>query len=79
MRDAKARAVFGAPSGTVQLKSAFVDEQTTDLQLALDLADVEVKYAADMVDERSSTRSSLQTRAKLALESLRLAGYGGGA
>ncbi len=79
LRKAKVKATFGAPREfTVQMKSAFVDRETDAEQFAYDLADAEVRYTADLVDERSSTRSSLQTRAKLALEAMRLAGFGGG-
>ncbi|MFC9768816.1 hypothetical protein [Rhodococcus jostii] len=77
LRQAKAKATFEA-SGTVQMKAAYVDQQTDEQQYQFELAEVEVKYAADIVDERSSTRSSLQTRAKLAMESMKLAGHGGG-
>ncbi|WP_454199527.1 hypothetical protein [Nocardia sp. Marseille-Q1738] len=79
LRDAKTKATFNAPDGTVQMKSAYVDQETTELQLEYDLADNQARYGADMVDERRSTRSSLQTRAKLAVEAMKLAGYGGGA
>jgi hypothetical protein len=78
LREAKARATFEA-AGTVQMKAAFVDLKTNDLQYEVDLAEVQVRYAADVVDDRSSKRSALQTRAKLAIEAMRLAGYGGGA
>lgn len=80
LRQAKVKATFDAPREfTVQMKSAFVDRETDSQQFAYDLADAEVRYTADLVDERSSTRSSLQTRAKLALEAMRLAGFGGAA
>lgn len=78
LRRARVVATFQA-TGTVQMKSAFVDQETDEEQYNFELAEVEVKYAVDLVDERSSTRSSLQTRAKLALEAMRLAGYGGAA
>lgn len=79
LRDAKATAVFNSPAGTVQLKSAYVDQQTSELQYDVELAEVQARYGADIVNERSSKRSALQTRAKLAMEAMRLAGYGGGA
>lgn len=79
LRVAKFRAMFDAPDGTVQMKNAYVDQQTAELQLECDLAENQVRHAADLVAERSSERSALQTRAKLAMEAMRLAGYGGGA
>ncbi|MGW4720729.1 hypothetical protein [Nocardia sp. NPDC004260] len=79
LRVAKFKATFDAPAGTVQMKAAYVDQETASLQLECDLAEAQVKYAADLVNERSSERSALQTRAKLAMEAMRLAGYGGGA
>jgi hypothetical protein len=78
LRQARAQATLAA-TGTVQVKAAHVDIATDQEQYDHDLADVAVRYAVDLVEERSSTRMSLQTRAKLALEAMRLAGYGGGA
>jgi hypothetical protein len=57
-------------------RAQYIDDETDAEQYALDLADVIVKYTADLVNERASTRSSLQTRAKLVMESMRLAGTG---
>ncbi|NIL77658.1 hypothetical protein [Rhodococcus sp. B10] len=73
----KAKAELTKP--TIPDLQAFVDQATDEEQFAFELAEVEVRYTADLVDERSSTRSSLQTRAKLAIECMRLAGHGGGA
>lgn len=62
---------------TVQEREMFVSTETDEEQFLVDLADIEVRYAADLADERSSVRSSLQTRAKLIMEVMRLAGYTG--
>lgn len=67
----------GKPT-TVQERESYVDIHTDEEQFQFDLAEVEVRYAADLMNERSDTRSSLQTRAKLAIECMKLAGYGGG-
>jgi hypothetical protein len=79
LREARARAQLSTdnPGKTIPARNAWVDLRTGDAQFEFELSEVEVKYAADLVDERSSTRSSLQTRAKLAMEVMRLAGYAG--
>lgn len=73
----EAKATLAKP--TIPDLQFFIDEATDEEQYRFELAEVEVRYTADLVDERSSTRSSLQTRAKLAIECMRLAGHGGGA
>lgn len=77
LRRARITATF-ASEGTVQMKNAYVDRETDTEQYECELAEVAVRYCADLVDERSSTRSSLQTRAKLVVEAMRLAGHGEG-
>jgi hypothetical protein len=79
LREATAYATEHAPAGTVPEKKAYVDSQTSVLQYEVELAKIQVDYATDILDERSSTRSSLQSRLKAALETMRLAGYGEGA
>ncbi len=80
LRNAKAHATKAAPSGdTVQMKDAFVDLATSDAKYDVEIAEIEVKYAADCVEERGSERSSLQTQAKVVIEEMRLAGFGGDA
>ena|SRR5881628_7850 len=79
LREAKARVRASAPRMSDKTRIEYVDDHTNDDQYAVELADIEVKYGADMVEERRSERSSLQTRAKLAIEAMRLAGFGGGA
>lgn len=79
LREAKARVRAAAPRLSDKARIEYVDDHTADVQYQADLAEIEVKYGADMVEERRSERSSLQTRAKLAIEAMRLAGYGGGA
>lgn len=79
LRVARARARKAAPPSSDKARAEFVDDETNEDQYAAELAEIEVKYGADMVEERRSERSSLQTRAKLAIEAMRLAGYGGGA
>lgn len=66
----------GRPS-TAQERDMYVLEHTDDEQFQLDLAEAALAYARDIVEERSGQRSSLQTRAKLTLEALALAGYAG--
>lgn len=78
LRVARARARKAAPPSSDKARAEFVDDETNEDQYAAELAEIEVKYGADMVEERRSERSSLQTRAKLAIEAMRLAGYGGG-
>lgn len=77
LRDAKYQATESAPDGTVQMKNAYVDKMTTDLQYEVDIAKIQVQYGMDLVDERKGARSALQTRANLAKEAMKLAGYGG--
>ena len=86
LRKAKAKAFLeakqqrqenGKPT-TVQEREAYVDINTDEEQFQFDLAEVEVRYAADLMNERSETRSSLQTRSKLAIECMRLSGVGSG-
>lgn len=72
----KLRRDDGRPS-TVQEREMYVLEATDEAQFQLDLAKASLSYARDLVDERSGERSSLQTRAKLTLEALALAGYAG--
>lgn len=72
------RAEDGKPL-TVDERKQFIEDRTDEEQWLCDLADVEVRYSVDLASERSDVRSSLQTRAKLALEVMRLAGYGRGA
>lgn len=79
LRDAKYVATNAAPEGTVQMKTAFIDEQTTDLQHEVAIAKIQVQYGMDLVEEQQGARSALQTRSKLAIEAMKLAGYGGGA
>ena len=79
LRDAKYAATESAPDGTVQMKNAYVDKKTTDLQYEVDIAKIQVQYGMDLVEERKGARSALQTRANLAKEAMRLAGYGGDA
>lgn len=69
------REIDGKPL-TVDERRQYLDSETDVEQYELDLAEVIVKYTADLVNERSSTRSSLQTRAKLVMEAMRLAGTG---
>lgn len=77
--EAKAQRQENGKPTTVQEREAYVDINTDEEQFQFDLAEVEVRYAMDLVSERGDTRSSLQTRAKLAIETMKLAGYGGGA
>lgn len=77
LREAKYLATEQAPEGTVQMKNAYIDRQTNDLQYEVELAKIQVQYGMDLVDERKSARSGLQTRANLVKEAMRLAGYGG--
>ncbi|KIA63035.1 hypothetical protein [Nocardia vulneris] len=77
LRQAKAAARAAAPRSSDKARSEWVDDQTNEVQYQAELAEIEVKYGADMVEERRSERSSLQTRAKLAIEAMRLSGYGG--
>lgn len=70
---------FMQAQGTVAFKEAFVTLETRHQARAARLAKVAVDYAKSKVRERENTRSALQTQAKLALEAMRLAGYGGGA
>lgn len=79
LREAKAYAKAQAPKGPVFDRAAFIDEHTSDLQFEVEMAEIQSRYGADMVNERASKRSALQTRAKLAIEAMKLAGYGGGA
>jgi hypothetical protein len=84
LRNARTRASLAAKSIRgedgkplkVGERAQFIEDETDVEQYELDLAEVIVKYTADLVNERSSTRSSLQTRAKLVMESMRLAGTG---
>lgn len=77
LREARARVRASAPKMSDKARIEYVDDHTIDDQYQAELAEIEVKYGADMVEERRSERSSLQTRAKLAAETMRLAGYGG--
>ncbi|MEV6555904.1 hypothetical protein AB0M22_09320 [Nocardia sp. NPDC051756] len=77
LREARAHARAAAPRSSDKARAEWVDDQTNEDQYKAELAEIEVKYGADMVEERRSERSSLQTRAKLAIEAMRLAGYGG--
>lgn len=77
LRNARARARAAAPKLSDKARAEYVDDATADDIYLVELAEIEVKYGADMVEERRSERSSLQTRAKLAIEAMRLAGYGG--
>lgn len=80
LRNARAHVRATAPAKlSDKARAEFVDDATNEDQYAAELADIEVRFGADMVEERRSERSSLQTRAKLAIEAMRLAGYGGGA
>lgn len=79
LREAKARARKAAPPSSDKARAEYVEDETSEDQYRAELAEIEVKYGADMVEERRSERSSLQTRAKLAIETMRLAGYGGDA
>lgn len=79
LREAKARVRASAPRMSDKARIEYVDDHTNEDQYLAELAEIEVKYGADMVEERRSERSSLQTRGKLATEAMRLAGYGGGA
>ena len=62
---------------TVQERDIFVVEKTDTEQFELDIAEATLRYACDLIDERQGERSSLQTRAKLVMEALRLSGYAG--
>ncbi len=77
LRAAKAAARSEMPALTAQGRADYIEDHVQDELYAVDLAEIAMKYGADMVEERRSERSSLQTRAKLAVESMRLAGYGG--
>jgi hypothetical protein len=77
LREAKARVRASAPKMSDKARIEYVDDHTGEDQYLAELAEIEVKYGADMVEERRSERSSLQTRAKLAIEAMRLSGYGG--
>lgn len=79
LREAKYTATEQAPEGTVQMKNAYVDRQTNELQHEVELAKIQVQYGMDLVEERKSARSALQTRANIAREAMKLAGYGGDA
>ena len=79
LREAKARVRASAPKMSDKARIEYVDDHTGEEQYLVELAEIEVKYGADMVEERRSERSSLQTRAKLAIEAMHLAGHGGGA
>lgn len=78
VREAKARVRASAPKLSDKARLEYVDDYTSEDQYLAELAEIEVKYGADMVEERRSERSSLQTRGKLAIEAMRLAGFGGG-
>lgn len=60
---------------TVQERELHIVERTDTEQFELDIAEAALMYARDLVDDRQGQRSSLQTRAKLSLEALRLSGY----
>jgi hypothetical protein len=77
LRDARASVRASAPRMSDKARAEWVDDHTGEDQYLAELAEIEVKYGADMVEERRSERSSLQTRAKLAIEAMRLSGYGG--
>ncbi|WP_280320130.1 hypothetical protein [Nocardia wallacei] len=77
LREAKARVRASAPRMSDKARVEYVEDHTSEIQYQAELAEIEVKYGADMVEERRSERSSLQTRAKLAIEAMRLAGMGG--
>lgn len=62
---------------TVQERDIFVVEKTDTEQFELDIAEATLRYACDLIDERQGERSSLQTRAKLVMEAMRLASYAG--
>lgn len=66
--------------GTVQAKedACTLDEQAAKLWAAYDLACVAEEYAKAMARECANEQSNVQTRAKLAVEAMRLAGIGGG-
>lgn len=71
---AELRRSDGRPS-TAQERAAYVDEAVEDEQFALEVAEAALSYAKDLLEERRSIRSSLQTRANLVMESMRLSGY----
>jgi hypothetical protein len=79
LREASAQATKSAPPGTVPEKKAHVDLETSDLQYEVELAEIQVSYARDLVADTESHRSSLQSRLKGAMEIMRLSGYGGDA
>lgn len=79
LREAKAHVRATAPRMSDKARGEWVEDHTGEEQYRVDLAEVEMKYGADMVEERRSERSSLQTRANLAKEAMKLAGYGGDA
>ena len=79
LREAKAHAMKSAPAGTVPEKESHVDLETSDLQYEVELAQIQVDYAKDVVADTESHRSSLQSRLNGAKEVMRLSGYGGDA
>lgn len=67
-------------TGTVQAKedACTLDEEAFKLWEAYDLACIQEGYAKAMARECANEQSNVQTRAKLAVEAMRLAGIGGG-
>ena len=62
---------------TVLEREMYMDEHTSDEQFEVDMCEAAVHYARDLSADREGVRSSLQTRAKLCMEAMRLAGFGG--
>lgn len=78
---AKAHAYLKAknvePKPTIPEIEARVEIGTVIERAAMDQAKAAHQYAVDRTDDIADRRSSLQTRAKLVLEQMRLAGIGG--
>jgi hypothetical protein len=72
----KAKANTGAGKPTVADIEAEVCLNTITERESLDRADIAHRYAVSRVKEMESRRSSLQTRAKLITEQMRLVGTG---
>jgi hypothetical protein len=84
LRVAKANAMSEACArqpkyGTVGERDEAIVLKVETKQKQLDRAKIRLQYAKDIVRERESERSSLQTEAKLIVEEMRLSGFGGGA
>lgn len=75
--DAKKLKRENGRDATVLEREMFMDENTADEQFEVDICEAAVHYARDLSADREGVRSSLQTRARLCMEAMRLSGFGG--